>query len=130
MLYPQGKNGYIWVTRTIPDAWRVAAENEVSNCGDGQNKALGTGKLDTGIGGAPLAETLQSLKLRHARTPLLRDELLKVVRVCNCIQALSISNMVIAPETITSVYNKSIELNLQPKDILQGNVISLVTSEL
>ena len=97
-----GRNGHIWITRSIPDEWRAQEEG-----------------LDDLV---PLAETLQSLRLRHAQTPLLSDERLRVARVHNAILLLSNANIPISPESITAVYQKSIDLGFHPKDILDNRI--------
>lgn len=64
-----GKNGFIWIARTIPEEWRNK-EGDVSD--DSQ----------------PVAEVLQALKNKHASTPIEIDERLRITRVRNCIQIL------------------------------------------
>lgn len=90
-----GKNGYIWITRTIPEEWK----EEEGNVDDV----------------TPLAETLQKLKTRHAKTNLTPDERLIAARIKNSITALSNYSLQISPDNIYNVYQKSIELELHPK---------------
>ena len=100
-----GKNGYIWITRSIPEVWKHESEDILDEI-------------------TPLAETLQRIRAKHNDTPLTLEERLKVVRVRNCILALSKCNAVssdhkdenisISPDTIMSVYQRSVELKMQP----------------
>lgn len=108
-----GKNGFVWITRTIPKEWR--AQEGGSDGGGGDDS------------GAPLAETLQRLKLRHAETALLRDERLAVARVRNCVSALSRQSLTISPEAISSVYQRSLELEIEPKNMIDPESIQEVT---
>ena len=100
-----GKNGYIWITRSIPDSWKHESEDMLDEI-------------------TPLAETLQRIRAKHCDTPLTMEERLKVVHVRNCILALSSCNsgadygeesISISPESIMSVFQKSVELKMQPK---------------
>lgn len=104
-----GKNGYIWITRTIPEEWKSADD------------------MDEDV---PLAETLQYLKKRHAETTLLADDRLKIARVRNSIYALSQTYIPISPESISYIYQRSIELDLHPKDMVQPKYIIQLTSAL
>lgn len=87
-----GRNGMIWVTRSIPDEWKALEEDS--------------------HGVAPLAETLQNLSKRHASTPLLDTERLKVARVCNAIKILAKNNIEVDTSSINGVYEASLELKL------------------
>jgi exosome complex RNA-binding protein Rrp4 len=82
-----GKNGFIWITRTIPAIWRQQ-EEAAAGLGSG-GIGPGGGGPDDGAGGTPLAETLQHLQHRHNSTPLLLDERVNVTRVRNCIHVLA-----------------------------------------
>ena len=104
-----GKNGFIWVTRTIPVVWRQQEEAAAGVQG-------GAGVEDGG--GVPLAEILQNLQLRHNSTPLLRDERTAVVRVRNCIAALANRSQLISPDSIIAAYNAT--LHLHPKVCIFG----------
>jgi hypothetical protein len=68
----------------------------------------------------PLAETLQNLKRRHAETDLLDADRLKIARVRNAIHALTQIFAAITPDSIISVYQKSIQLDMHPKVSIQG----------
>lgn len=102
-----GKNGYVWITRSIPALWRQQEEAAAGLSGG----LLGPGAED----GAPLAETLQQLRQRHASTPLLASERGAVVRVRNSIAALARRSLLISPDSIMGVYANSQRLALQPK---------------
>lgn len=99
-----GKNGYIWITRSIPESWKQESEDMRDDI-------------------TPLAETLQRLRVKHCETSLTVEERLKVVRVRNAIVAISKSaealcagsNVTVSPDTIMSVYERSLKLNLLPK---------------
>ena len=93
-----GKNGYIWITRTIPEDWKIQ-EGDVD---------------DT----TPLAETLQKLQQKHILTPILIDERLRIVRVRNSIEILSKSFITITPQSIAKVYVTSESLKIAPKDMM------------
>ena len=97
-----GKNGMIWVTRTIPVAWKDAEEER-------------TKVSDEAV---PLAETLQALKQRHASTPLTRDERLNVARIANIIKCLACLHRCITPEAISSMFQRSLDLNMAVQDLL------------
>jgi exosome complex component RRP4 len=92
-----GRNGMIWITRSLPEEWKA---QEVESHGV-----------------APLAETLQHLSQRHARTPLLDTERLKVARVCNSIKVLCKHNVQLDVSSISGVYEKSVELNLSCQEM-------------
>lgn len=140
-----GKNGYIWVTRSLPESWKAETED-----------------LSDSI--TPLAETLQRLRTRHNNTPLSKAERLTVVRICNSIRCLryaatvatsnsanyagtargggdaqggehatpnnSASAYSISPDTIMSVYHRSLQLGLDPKALILPDNIALVTSHI
>ena len=83
-----GKNGFIWITRTIPALWRQQVE-AAAGLGSGGGIGPGGGGPDDGSSGTPLAETLQHLQHRHNITPLLLDERVAVTRIRNCIHLLA-----------------------------------------
>ena len=100
-----GKNGYIWITRSIPESWKQESEDMRDDI-------------------TPLAETLQRLRVKHCDTPLTVEERMKVVRTRNAILAISkgaeqaessMNVVTVTPDTIMTVYNKSIEMKMQPK---------------
>eukprot|EP01039_Chlorochromonas_danica_P010833 gene10833-12043_t len=93
-----GKNGYLWITRTIPEEWKEAAGHEDDL--------------------TPLAETLQNIKVRHSQTPFTLEERMKAARLQNSIKALVWANVSITPDNIMAVYQKSIEEGMHPKDLL------------
>lgn len=90
-----GKNGCIWISRTIPDIWKQEA-----------------GHVDEVT---PLAEVLENLKLRHSKTPFSREERLMTSRLYNSLVKLNQQDTIISPEKIMSAYNQSFECGLQPK---------------
>mmetsp|Transcript_320 Transcript_320/g.495 ORF Transcript_320/g.495 Transcript_320/m.495 type:complete len:224 (+) Transcript_320:92-763(+) len=111
-----GKNGYIWITRTIPRVWKQQEEAAA-----GLGTSIGPGAQS----GTPLAETAQNLQRRHTNTPLLKGERAQVVRIRNCISVLASRQLLIYPDSIKAMYTAS--LHLQPKDIMTvENIDSLV----
>ena len=91
-----GRNGYIWITRSIPEEWKL---NDSGTADDS----------------TPLAETLQQLRTKHANTPILPDERVKIIRVRNAIEVLRITESQVSSESIISVYRRSEELNMALK---------------
>lgn len=102
-----GKNGWIWVTRSIPDSWKQESEDMQDDI-------------------TPLAETLQRIRTRHASTALTAEERLRVARTRNAIAVLAkaaearlgsgqLSTIHVSPENIATVYQRSLELKMQPK---------------
>lgn len=85
-----GRNGQIWITRSVPDEWKAQDADDL----------------------VPLAETLQALRLRHAQTPLLPDERLKVTFVYNCILFLATGNMTISPDSILAVHHAAFRIGI------------------
>jgi len=108
-----GKNGYIWITRTIPPVWK---QQEEAAAGLGTNIGLGAQS------GAPLAETAQNLQRRHNNTPLLKGERAQVVRIRNCISMLASRQLLIFPESIKAVFLAT--LHLQPKVKIAGSLVT------
>ncbi|CAM9879296.1 unnamed protein product, partial [Chrysoparadoxa australica] len=82
-----GKNGRIWVTRTIPDVWGLGEE----------------AKEDM-----PKAEVLMKMRELHSETPIEKEDRNKVCRVTNSIVVLQHAGAWIDPESILSVYSLSI----------------------
>lgn len=100
-----GKNGYIWITRSIPESWRQESEDVRDDI-------------------TPLAETLQRIRSRHASTPLTLEDRVKVARTRNAILAIARAaetagaaggNLTVSPDSIVAVYQKSLELRMEPK---------------
>lgn len=106
-----GKNGFIWITRSIPEHWKAQEE------GNGDELV-------------PLAETLQNLRAKHNSTPLLSEDRLKSSRLHNAILALASKTLLITPEVILSVYSKSVELSMHPKDMLGAAQVEIITEQL
>ena len=94
-----GKNGNIWITRSIPEEWKMYDQEDEST---------------------PLAETLQRQKQRHAQTPLTVEERTKVSRLRNCILLLAHASIEISPDTLCAVYERSEEQSFTPTGILAG----------
>ena len=102
-----GKNGMIWITRTIPVGWKDAEEER-------------TKVSDEAV---PLAETLQRLRQRHADTPLTKEERLNVARIANIIKCLVILHRNVTPETISSMFQRSLDLKMAVQDLLDAENI-------
>lgn len=96
-----GRNGYIWITRSIPDEWKM----DESGVNDDA---------------APVAETLQLLRTKHAETPLLPDEIMRIARVRNCIEVLRVTESQVSSESIIHLYRRSEELSMAPKVIVRS----------
>lgn len=105
-----GRNGGVWVARTVPEDWKRAAGG------------------DSATGLAPLAETLQLLRNQHRETSLTKEQRLVAARVQNAVRCLSSRSCVVTPEAIIVVYQRSVELTLHPKDmLLEAALDDLVT---
>ena len=104
-----GKNGFVWLTRTIPSEWHRAAETAAG--------------LDFGSSNdvAPLAEILQIIKQRHVATPIGPADRLKMARIANSIRLLAKNAISVSPETIMTVYQHSIGQSLTPADLLRSD---------
>jgi exosome complex component RRP4 len=93
-----GKNGYIWITRSIPDHWKAQEEvtpDEVTMH----------------------ADALQNLRNKHKDTRLLSEDRAKSARLHNAIKALVARGVQVTPEAVLSVYLKSVEMSMEPKVI-------------
>lgn len=101
-----GKNGMVWISRSISEDWKA-------------KEGLGADVDDS----APLAETLQRLRQRHASTPLTLEQRRNITRVRNVVQCLSIVHRVVEPEAIIALYQRSLDLNLEPKELLYPDKI-------
>lgn len=94
-----GLNGGIWIQRTVPPEW----ENSIRADQDDR---------------APLAETLQKLRQRHATTrvsPSMRES---IARVRNSIECLRLVHCQITPDSIEIVARASIEEGVRVADML------------
>jgi exosome complex component RRP4 len=94
-----GLNGGIWVQRTVPTGWENAVRAE-------QDER------------APLAETLQKLRRRHALTrvsPAMREG---IARVRNSIDCLRLVHCQISPESIEIVARASLDAGVRVADML------------
>lgn len=106
-----GKNGFIWIARSISDEWKSQEGDEGSDL-------------------LPVAETLQRLRQRHAQTPVTMDERLRIARVRNAIYILSQVFIPISPHTISVVYQRSEEQGISVKDMLLLNNVALLTDNI
>ena len=105
-----GLNGGIWIQRTIPAEW----ENAIRADQDER---------------APLAETLQKLRHRHATTrvsPMMRES---IARVRNSVECLRLVHCQITPESIEIVAKASVEQNVRVADMLLPKMVIKLTEE-
>ena len=93
-----GHNGYIWIARAPPDEWKA-------------DDAL----VDAA---APLAESLQRQRERHAATDTLPAERRAICRCRNAVAALGAAFLPIVPDSIVQVYRASERAGMEPKDML------------
>lgn len=105
-----GRNGFIWISRCIPEEWKAQEEDPDDV--------------------TPLAETWMRLKARHAETPMLLDDVSKIARVRNSIDVLSRVQAQIYPATIIKLYRRSETLQMPIKDMLLPSNIMLLTEDL
>ncbi len=75
-------------------------------------------------------QTLQYLRKRHAETPLTQIERTKVSRVRNAVYALSQVFLIVSPESISKVYQASIDADLAPKDMILPENMKMLTASL
>ncbi|CAN0030367.1 unnamed protein product [Ectocarpus sp. 8 AP-2014] len=109
-----GTNGNVWISRTPPEEWKGKEEGD----------AAGTGSV------APKAETLTRQRKQHAETETIGEARTNICRVRNAIVALRNVFHLVTPESIMSVYRRSVTMGLQPKDMLSGEaVLALTTKE-
>lgn len=94
-----GLNGGIWIQRTVPTEW----ENAIRADQDER---------------APLAETLQKLRHRHATTRVSRSMREKIARVRNSIECLRLVHCQITPASIEIVAKASIDERVRVSDML------------
>lgn len=103
-----GRNGLIWITRTIPSEWR-AQEQDIDDA-------------------TPLVETLQRLRQKHRETVLMRDERLLVARVRNAVVLLSRMMQAITPDSIAGVVTRCEQRQVAVKDMLSPQGLSVLIS--
>lgn len=94
-----GLNGGIWIQRTVPTEW----ENSIRADQDER---------------APLAETLQKLRLRHATTRVSRSMRESIARVRNSIECLRLVHCQITPDTIEIVVKASLDEGVRVADMI------------
>jgi len=104
-----GKNGMVWIQRTVPKSWSdfIATSTEEAE--------------------APLAETLQKLRQKHAETPVEPSMREKIARVRNSVEALALVYCSVTKDSIMNVYDTSLELQVQVKDMLCPDVALKIT---
>lgn len=107
-----GCNGGIWIQRAMP---------KVGDVGDADAGGVAAD------GAAPLAETLQRIRQRHANTPVLPDERQSIVRVRNSVECLRLVHCFITPDTIRAVYDESLRLGLKVGEMMRPNYVLAVT---
>ena len=78
-------------------------------------------------GGAPLAETLQGIRQRHAATAVLPDERERIARVRNSVECLRMVHCFVAPDTIRLVYDESLRLGLKVGEMMRPDQVLAVT---
>jgi len=103
-----GLNGGIWIQRTIPSEW----ENAIRADQDER---------------APLAETLQKLRHRHATTrvsPSMRES---IARVRNSIECLRLVHCQITPDSIEKVARASLDEGVRISDMLLPEMVIKLT---
>lgn len=103
-----GLNGGIWIQRTIPSEW----ENAIRADQDER---------------APLAETLQKLRHRHATTrvsPSMRES---IARVRNSIECLRLVHCQITPDSIETVARASLDESVRISDMLLPEMVIKLT---
>mmetsp|Transcript_19167 Transcript_19167/g.30981 ORF Transcript_19167/g.30981 Transcript_19167/m.30981 type:complete len:125 (-) Transcript_19167:98-472(-) len=94
-----GLNGGIWIQRTVPTEW----ENAIRADQDER---------------APLAETLQKLRHRHATTRVSRTMRESIARVRNSIECLRLVHCQITPDSIEIVAKASLQEGVRVADML------------
>merc|ERR1712176_1649510 len=94
-----GLNGGIWIQRTVPTEWENAIRAE-------QDES------------APLAETLQKLRHRHATTRVSKSMRERIARVRNPIECLRLVHCRITPESIEIVAKASLDEGVRVADML------------
>eukprot|EP00986_Skeletonema_menzelii_P000061 scaffold11_cov140-Skeletonema_menzelii.AAC.6 len=103
-----GLNGGIWIQRTIPSEW----ENAIRADQDER---------------APLAETLQKLRHRHATTrvsPSMRES---IARVRNSVECLRLVHCQITPDSIEIVARASVDQGIRVADMLLPEMVIKLT---
>ena len=94
-----GLNGGIWIQRSVPAEW------EESIRADQDERA-------------PLAETLQKLRHRHASTKVSRSMRETIARVRNSIECLRLVHCQLTPESIELVAKASLDEGVRVADML------------
>jgi len=124
-----GCNGGIWIQRTMPKVGDAGGAGGGEGGGGGSTAGAnggGCAAVDED-GAAPLAETLQRIRQRHAVTPVLPDERQNIVRVRNSVECLRLVHCFITPDTIRLVYDESLKLGLKVGEMMRPEHILAVT---
>ena len=103
-----GLNGGIWIQRSVPSEW----ENVIRADQDER---------------APLAETLQKLRYRHATTRVSRSMRETIARVRNSVECLRLVHCQITPDSIEIVAKASLAEGVRVADMLQPEWVVKLT---
>ena len=123
-----GCNGGIWIQRAMPKVGDAGAGGvAASAAGGGGNDGSANGSAVDEDGAAPLAETLQRIRQRHAKCAVLPDERQNIVRVRNSVECLRLVHCFITPDTIRTVYDESLKLCLKVGEMMRPDYVLAVT---
>ena len=103
-----GLNGGIWIQRTVPSEW----ENAIRSDQDER---------------APLAETLQKLRHRHATTRVSPSMRQSIARVRNSVDCLRLVHCQITPDSIEIVARASVDQGVRVADMLLPEMVIKLT---
>ncbi len=112
-----GKNGCIWITRSVPEEWKESNGSNTNHNDSDDNDSNNYADNDSDDQ-VTLAETLQRIRKRHASTPLTVDERLRICRVRNVLALLVEFHIEISPDSICKLYDLSERQALVPKDLI------------
>eukprot|EP00562_Extubocellulus_spinifer_P020494 CAMPEP_0178602556 /NCGR_PEP_ID=MMETSP0697-20121206/35030_1 /TAXON_ID=265572 /ORGANISM="Extubocellulus spinifer, Strain CCMP396" /LENGTH=381 /DNA_ID=CAMNT_0020240781 /DNA_START=43 /DNA_END=1188 /DNA_ORIENTATION=+ len=124
-----GCNGGIWIQRSMP---KVGGADSAGGGGSAASAAAGTsisttaGAMDED-GAAPLADTLQKNRQRHAATAVLPDERENIVRVRNSVECLRLVHCYVTPDSIMKVYNEAVRLGVKVGDMMRPDIVLALT---
>ena len=122
-----GCNGGIWIQRSMP---KVGGADSGGGGGGSAASAAGTGTTTGAVdedGAAPLADTLQQIRQRHAATPVLPDERENIVRVRNSVECLRLVHCYVTPDAIVKVYDEAIRMGLKVGDMMRPDMVLALT---
>lgn len=103
-----GTNGFIWLSETVPDAEARAA-------------------IDTEGADAGLAEAVEARRRYLATRHVSAEARLKIARVRNAVSALGALYVAVTPTTIMDVYEASMEMRLEARDLLNPDYLEKIT---